>query len=159
MSSLRCFQFFVLIHPSSLRCITGQKIVEHRSKSRDDHFQEVNQMRLFISLSAAIIFAVVALTACNSTDGSATKSQTKPQTVKESPSPVAIATPSDGVRRVTVAELREALDKGAAVVVDVRSADQYKASHIKSAVHIPETEVAARSGELPRDKMIVTYCS
>ena len=116
-------------------------------------------MRLFISLSAAIILAVVALTACNSTDGSATKSQVKPQTAKESTSPVAIATPSDGVRRVAVAELREALDKGAAVVVDVRSADQYKASHIKGALHIPEAEVAARSGELPRDKMIVTYCS
>ena len=120
-------------------------------------------MRLFISLSAAIILAVVALTACNSTDGSATRNTTantaKPQPAKQSTSPATAATPSDGVRRVAVAELREALDKGAAVIVDVRSADQYKASHIKGALHIPEAEVAARSGELPRDKMIVTYCS
>ena len=116
-------------------------------------------MRLFISLSAAIILAVVALTACNSTDGSATKSATTPQTAKQSPSPVAVATPADSVRRVTVAELREGLDKGTAVAVDVRSDDQYKAGHIKGAIHIPLPEIASRSGELPRDKMIVTYCS
>jgi 3-mercaptopyruvate sulfurtransferase SseA len=125
-------------------------------------------MRLFISLSAAIIFAVVALTACNSSDGSGAKSgnTSKPQTATtntnaQTPAP-AIKQPApsgDGVRRVTVAELREAVDKGTAVIVDVRSAEQYKADHIKGALHIPEAEVATRSGELPRDKMIVTYCS
>jgi 3-mercaptopyruvate sulfurtransferase SseA len=121
-------------------------------------------MRLFISLSAAIMFALVALTACNSTDGSGTRNTSKPQTnttttAKQTPAPAAKTPPGDGVRRITVAELREAVDKGTAVIVDVRSAEQYKADHIKGALHIPETEVAARSGELPRDKTIVTYCS
>ena len=116
-------------------------------------------MRLIISLSVAVMLAVIALTACNSSDGSGAQSVSKPQTAKQSSSPTAQATPGDGARRVTVAELREALDKGTAVVVDVRSDEQYKASHIKGALHIPEGQVVARAGELPRDKMIVTYCS
>ena len=121
-------------------------------------------MRLFISLSAAIMFALVALTACNSTDGSGVRNTSKPQTnttttAKQTPAPAAKTPPGDGVRRVTVAELREAVDKGTAVIIDVRGDEQYKADHIKGALHIPETEVAARSGELPRDKTIVTYCS
>ena len=35
--------------------------------------------------------------------------------------PPAAATPADGVRRVTVADLQSALEKGEAVIVDVRS--------------------------------------
>lgn len=124
-------------------------------------------MRLFISLSAAIMLAVVALTACNSSDGSGTKNTSKSQTTAntsvtttQTPAPpVKTATTGDGVRRITVAELREAVDKGTAVIIDVRSVEQYKTDHIKGALHIPEAEIVARSGELPRDKTIVTYCS
>ena len=122
-------------------------------------------MRLFISLSAALILAVAALTACNSTDGSgsgssAAKAKASPSATKPpAPATPPTASQGDGVRRVTTTELKEALDKGTAVVVDVRAEEQYKAGHIKGALHIPETEIAARAGELPRDKMIVTYCS
>jgi 3-mercaptopyruvate sulfurtransferase SseA len=124
-------------------------------------------MRLFISLSAAVmLFGVLALTACNSSDGSGARNTASSQTTtttnaaKQMPTPaVAKPTPGDGARRVTVAEAREAVDKGTAVIVDVRSIEQYKANHIKGSLHIPEAEVAARSGELPRDKMIITYCS
>ena len=125
-------------------------------------------MRLFISLSAALILAVAALTACNSTDGSGSGSSTaktkaSPSTTAKQPAPATQPTQppqqSDGVRRVTTAELKEALDKGTAIVVDVRPDEQYNAGHIKGALHIPEGQIVARSGELPRDKMIVTYCS
>ncbi|MGB7925960.1 MAG: rhodanese-like domain-containing protein [Pyrinomonadaceae bacterium] len=128
-------------------------------------------MRLFISLAAAMALAVVALTACNSNDGSGSKTASKQQTTNttttttttQTPAPVVKQPqqqpPGDGVRRITVAELREAVDKGTAVIVDVRSLDQYKTNHIKGALHIPEAEVAARSGELPPGKTIVTYCS
>jgi 3-mercaptopyruvate sulfurtransferase SseA len=123
-------------------------------------------MRLFISLSAALILAVAALTACNSTDGSGSgststaKAKASPSATKPpAPATQPTASQGDGVRRVTTTELKEALDKGTAVVVDVRPEEQYKAGHIKGALHIPETEIAARAGELPRDKMIVTYCS
>jgi rhodanese-related sulfurtransferase len=63
------------------------------------------------------------------------------------------------VRRITVEELRTALEKGAAIVVDVRGADSYKAGHIKGALWIPGNEIAGRTKELPKDKLIVAYCS
>ena len=51
------------------------------------------------------------------------------------------------------------LAKNEAVVIDVRSEDSYNAAHIKGAKLIPEVEVVKRSDELPKDKLIVTYCS
>lgn len=69
--------------------------------------------------------------------------------------------PSDNhdIRRMTVTELRDSIAEGNAVVLDVRARQQFKNHHIKGAVNIPEGEVAARASELPRDKLIVAYCS
>ena len=68
-------------------------------------------------------------------------------------------TPADGVRRVSVEELRAALEKGTAIAVDVRGEEQYKAGRIKGALWIPSDRVASRTKELPKDKLIVFYCS
>ena len=65
----------------------------------------------------------------------------------------------DGVRRVTPAEARAAVEKGQAVIVDVRGEDSFKAGHIKGALWIPVGDIGSRAGELPRGKMIITYCS
>ena len=65
----------------------------------------------------------------------------------------------DGVRRVTPQEAREMVEKGKAIIVDVRGEDSYKAGHVKGARLIPINEVESRIKELPRDKMIITYCS
>lgn len=67
--------------------------------------------------------------------------------------------PQAEARRVTAAEAREALAKGTAVLVDVRAADSYASEHAKGAVSIPLSQVAARAGELPKDKLIITYCT
>ena len=112
-------------------------------------------MRLFASLSAVIILAALAFVGCNSRDGSgsAARSSTSSASVPNA------STPGDGVRRITTAELHDALEKGTAVVVDVRSAETYKQAHIKGALSIPEPEIVSRKDELPRDKTIVLYCS
>jgi 3-mercaptopyruvate sulfurtransferase SseA len=65
----------------------------------------------------------------------------------------------DGVRRITPAEARAAIEKGQAVIIDVRGEDSFKAGHVKGALWIPVGDISARAGELPRDKMIITYCS
>ncbi len=65
----------------------------------------------------------------------------------------------DGVRRITVEELRAALEKGTAIVIDVRGEDQYKEGHIKGARWIPADRMASHAKELPKDKLIVLYCS
>ncbi len=65
----------------------------------------------------------------------------------------------DGVRRVTPAEARAAVEKDQAIIVDVRGEESFKAGHVKGALWIPVNDIASRAGELPRGKMIITYCS
>ena len=72
---------------------------------------------------------------------------------------VGSAQEGDGVRRITPEEARKALDAGTAVIIDVRDEASYKAGHAKGARSIPVNDIASRAGELPRDKMIITYCS
>jgi len=110
-------------------------------------------MRAFISLSAALIVAVAVLAACHSRDGSGkgvtNSSAAVPQGTVE----------GDGVRRVTPAQAHEAFDNGVAVIIDMRGEEQYKSEHIKGSINIPLGQLDARMGELPRNKMIITYCS
>ena len=73
--------------------------------------------------------------------------------------PTAPAKPADGVGRITPEELHDALAKGEAVVLDVRPEAQYKAGHIKGTLWIPESEISKRFNEVPRGKLIATYCS
>jgi rhodanese-related sulfurtransferase len=48
---------------------------------------------------------------------------------------------------------------GDVVIVDVRNSDEANAGMIKGAVLIPDEELAARIGELPKDKRVITHCS
>ncbi len=117
--------------------------------------REICRMRSFVSsLATVIMFSLLAvLFGCN-VAGMKSESTANQQPPLPSTSPA-----GDGAARINVTDLREALNKGTAYVVDVRTDDQYKSGHIKGAVHIPEMDIAARAGELPRDKTIVTYCS
>ena len=66
---------------------------------------------------------------------------------------------SEAARRITPAEARQAVKRGKAIIVDVRSEDVYQTGHIKGARSIPLGEILTRIKELPRDKMIITYDS
>ena len=118
-------------------------------------------MRRFYYLSAAVMLAIIVLAACKSTDKSAGTATGGGGAVVSNASTTSSTpnVPSDGVRRVTTVELRDMLDKGTAVVIDTRGADSYKASHIKGSISVPVDQVANKINELPRDKMIVAYCS
>ena len=48
---------------------------------------------------------------------------------------------------------------GGLFVVDVRSQDAYDLGHIPGAKLIPSNDIASRINELPKDRLIVTYCS
>jgi 3-mercaptopyruvate sulfurtransferase SseA len=102
------------------------------------------------------------LMACSPQDGSApaaaksapaTNGNTAAQTTKP-----AAQNPGD-TRRISIEETQKAIEAGTAVVVDVRDAAAYKTSHIKSAKSIPLSQVDQRAGELPKDKLIITYCA
>ncbi|HEX5835986.1 MAG TPA: rhodanese-like domain-containing protein [Pyrinomonadaceae bacterium] len=74
--------------------------------------------------------------------------------------PNVTATPyPDGARRITIDELEAMMKDGKAFVVDVRNQDSYDAGHIPGAKLIPSGEILNHLDELPKDKLIVTYCS
>jgi hypothetical protein len=134
-------------NPSDAFCDADEKMVElsgtvdqllstvGKEKSPPLELQEVQAMRYLISIIAAVALSALAIV---TTAGQAQ---------------------SDGVRRITPAEARAAVMQGKAIIIDVRGEDSYNAGHIKGARWINLNDIGARAGELPRDKMIVTYCS
>ncbi len=70
-----------------------------------------------------------------------------------------LSIPYPNVPRISLQETAERLEKGELVLVDVRSKDLYSKGHAKGAISIPEEEIEARLGELPRDKDVVFYCT
>lgn len=72
---------------------------------------------------------------------------------------VVSAQTGDGARRISPAEVRAAMEGGRAVIVDVRGESSYEAGHVRGALSIPFNEILNRLDELPRDKMIITYCT
>jgi hypothetical protein len=62
-------------------------------------------------------------------------------------------------RRITVEEAKAAVDRGEAVLVDVRTAEAYAIEHARGAVSLPEEDLVARANALPREKLIITYCT
>lgn len=64
--------------------------------------------------------------------------------------------------RITVEELRQEMDTGAApVIVDVRSptAQTLERHRIPGAVNVPVQDAARHLSELPRDREIILYCT
>lgn len=109
-------------------------------------------MRLFTFLITGLALAAL-LTACGliHSKGNSQNSNNLP-TVTSTPY-------ADGARRVTIAELEALMKDGKVMVVDVRSQDSYDTGHIPGAKLIPSGEILNHLKELPKDKLIVTYCS
>ncbi len=123
-------------------------------------------MRLLCSTAAALSLSVVLLliAACNpeAYNGRANANTAPPVASSGGTTtvlPAAPAQPADNVRRVTVDELKQALAEDKAIVIDVRGESPFKAGHIKGAQMIPFAEIDKHIAELPKDKLIVTYCS
>ena len=106
-------------------------------------------MRLLTFSITALVLAVL-VTAC-SLHG---KSSSQAQQAQATPTPY-----PDGARRVTIEEMESLVKEGKAVVIDVRSQDSYDAGHIPGAKLIPSGEILSHISELPKDKLIITYCS
>ena len=80
-----------------------------------------------------------------------------------------IATPTAGaiplteaeVPRISLEQARAAIESGAAIVVDVRSRDSFKTSHIPGALNIQlgEFETNINNLRLDKEQWIITYCT
>jgi rhodanese-related sulfurtransferase/biotin operon repressor len=62
------------------------------------------------------------------------------------------------VEELTLAELIRRLEREDVVLLDVRSAEEYKRGHIPKALSLPLEEIDRRWKDLPRDKELVAYC-
>jgi 3-mercaptopyruvate sulfurtransferase SseA len=102
-----------------------------------------------------ILAALMVLASCNAVDSAV---NTNNQNSRNSAISSATTYP-DGVRRITTSELETLIKEGKAYVVDVRSQDSYDMGHIPGSRLIPANDVVNHTDQLPRDKMIVTYCS
>ncbi|WP_308640049.1 metalloregulator ArsR/SmtB family transcription factor [Paenibacillus silvisoli] len=59
---------------------------------------------------------------------------------------------------ITLDELRERMENGEVLLIDVRPSDEYAAGHIPGAISIPIEELDNHLDALPMGKEIVAYC-
>jgi hypothetical protein len=109
----------------------------------------MRRLSLFVALA---LLSLAGLTACNSAE----KQTNAGPLAAQSPAKMA---PTDGIRRITVVELRDLMAKNEAVVFDVRNKEAYDVAHIQGAKLMPVADTLSHIDELPKDKLIVTYCS
>jgi|SRR5436190_8665273 len=111
-------------------------------------------MRSYLFYAAALIVAASIFIGCNSAKNAQTTAAPKnPSTVG------AETTYADGARRITTSELEDLRKSNEAFVVDVRDQASYDAGHIPGSKLIPAGTILNHLNELPKDKLIVTYCS
>ncbi|MBW3564233.1 MAG: hypothetical protein KY459_05875 [Acidobacteria bacterium] len=107
--------------------------------------------------------ALVAAVACNDDppepEVRGTAERPLPSSSPAVPNPESAEMTIDDVERVSIEELTDLMNQGQALVVDVRSPQSFIAAHIPGSISIPLTEMSVRMNELPRDRMIVTYCT
>lgn len=113
-------------------------------------------MRAFSSVLALILLSV--LVGCNSQEASRTAGSTSRPT-PSGQTPQQSAQSTSQARRITAEELHKLFQKNEVLIVDTRHEPAFKQSHIRGAILIPTNEFAARADELPKNRMIVTYCT
>jgi rhodanese-related sulfurtransferase len=70
-------------------------------------------------------------------------------------------TPAEpGYKKITAREAKDIMDSEDAIILDVRSRDEYEKEHIQNAVLLPNTEIESLSEEMLPDKnaTILIYC-
>lgn len=76
----------------------------------------------------------------------------------ETPAPMAPTPPPDA-KRIGAPEAKRLVDAGKALIVDVRGPAEYETEHIAGAISIPNWMIVDRTGELPKDRLIIAYCT
>ena len=64
----------------------------------------------------------------------------------------------EGMEPIDAETLVERVRDGAALVLDVRPVEEYRAGHILGAISVPLEELEHQLSELPKDREIVAYC-
>lgn len=78
--------------------------------------------------------------------------------VTAQPNPT-VSIPFPDIERISVKQTKEQMDKGKAVLIDVRSQAAYDQSHAAGALSFPEETILEQYTQLPKDKLLVLYCT
>ncbi|HRQ24386.1 MAG TPA: rhodanese-like domain-containing protein [Anaerolineales bacterium] len=108
----------------------------------------------------AVAILVLAALACQTLIPSQTQSEPIPLANPTQPGNPIPFTEAD-VPRISVTEAKTALDAGSAILVDVRSAEDYAAGHAAGSISIPLDNFESNIGGIPLEKnqWIITYCT
>ncbi|HBB97900.1 MAG TPA: hypothetical protein DC054_21165 [Blastocatellia bacterium] len=106
-------------------------------------------MRWFILLTLAL--SAAALLACNSNETLLSQAPAK----QSSPA----STPGDAARRIGVEELHKLWLTNDVFIIDTRPEPTYKQEHIKGSISMFTGTVLDHLADLPKDKLIVAYCT
>jgi rhodanese-related sulfurtransferase len=63
-----------------------------------------------------------------------------------------------GKNTLTTLQATQLLNKGKVTIVDVRSADEFKAGHLRQSKHIPLDQLGARVGEIDKSTSVLVVC-
>lgn len=63
------------------------------------------------------------------------------------------------VNRIKVDEAKALLDSGQAILLDARSAESYAKQHATGAFSFPEAQELELLSQLPKDKILIFYCT
>src|SRR5436190_22915373 len=111
-------------------------------------------MRSLMLLFLAAMVGLLAFAACNSNETLVSQS---PRAANQAPTPTTPA--PDNARRITAEDLHKLWEKNDVLVIDTRPESTYQQEHIKGSISMPTGTVLQRIDELPRNKMIVAYCT
>lgn len=64
-----------------------------------------------------------------------------------------------GPNEVSIAAFEKARTDGSAVIVDVRTPEEFSRGHFPGAINIPVEELAAKQGTLPKERVLMFHCS
>jgi rhodanese-related sulfurtransferase len=103
-----------------------------------------------------ILMILLITTACNSQNNPAVESQKNTETVAPTPEPA----PKGTYSNVEVDEFRKLIEKGEAVLIDVRTSKEYDQGYIEGAqlIDFYSKDLKAQIAELDKDKTVLVYC-
>lgn len=93
----------------------------------------------------------------------ATTTFERPATPTDSTDAVVVPIEEGPQHKVTLEDIRQHVERGTAVIVDVRSPESFAAGHIRGAINIPASQMERYRelglADVDRDQLIIIYCS
>ncbi|MGZ5442884.1 MAG: rhodanese-like domain-containing protein [Thermoanaerobaculia bacterium] len=118
-----------------------------------------NRTTFFVAVGTFVGLSLVSLVAWSLTRPPAPQPAVQQQQAAVAPAENHDDHDHDTFERIAFDDFKKMYDAGEVTIIDVRSMDQFLASHIPGSLHIPVTRVEGEIPYLPKGKLVVTYCT